>query len=219
MENADLLIAELNAELTSVNGIELYIPDPEYVRAWHERQRGVDPAARFPFWTKLWPSSIAIAEYISEKRSLIRDRTVLEIAGGLGLPALACASYASKVTYTDLDSAAVLLFSNLIFRYQLTNLQAFTLDWNVFPDDLSPDVLLLSDVNYDDDSFESLHKLIHRLLDKGSIVILTTPMRLVGRDFILPLLPYAIDQQVKTVTWSGTDTMITILMLQGPSSL
>ncbi len=218
MENADLLIAELNAELTSFNGMELYIPDAAYVRAWHEQQLSVYPAANFPFWAKLWPASIAMAEYIVENSSWIKDRTVLEIAGGLGLPALVCAPYARQVMYTDLDPAAVLLFSKLIVRNQLTNLQALTLDWNLFPGDLSADVLLLSDVNYDGDSFESLHKLIHRFLDKGSVVMLTTPMRLVGRDFILPLLRYAIDQQVKTITWSGSETMITVLVLKRTSS-
>jgi predicted nicotinamide N-methyase len=214
MENADLLIVELNAELMSFNGIELYVPDPDSVRAWHERQLRINPAARFPFWAKLWPSSIALAEYIMQNSSVIAGRTVLEIAGGLGLPALAAAPYAKRVIYTDIEAAAVQLFAQLFTRRQLANLDAFMLDWNVFPPDLSADFLLLSDVNYDGSSFESLHKLIHRFLDQGSVVILSTPMRLIGRDFILPLLPYTIDQQVKTITWSGIDTMITVLMLK-----
>lgn len=214
MENADLLIAELNAELKNFNGVELYVPDPESVRAWHERQVSVNPAARFPFWAKLWPSSIAMAEFIMENNSLIAGGTVLEIAGGLGLPALAAASYAKQVIYTDIEPAAVLLFSKLFTRNQVTNLEAFTLDWNVLPTDVSADFLLLSDVNYDDSSFESLHELIYRFLDHGSVVILTTPMRLIGRDFIVPLLPYAIEQQVKTIAWNGSETMITVLVLK-----
>jgi predicted nicotinamide N-methyase len=214
MENADLLIAELNAELMTFKGIELYVPDPESVRAWHERQVSANPAARSPFWAKLWPSSIAMAEFIIDNSSLIAGGTVLEIAGGLGLPALAAALYAKRVIYTDIEPAAVLLFSKLFTRNQVTNLEAFTLDWDVLPADVSADFLLLSDVNYDDSSFESLHELIHRFLDHGSVVILTTPMRLIGRDFILPLLPYAIEQQVKTITWSGSDTMITVLVLK-----
>jgi predicted nicotinamide N-methyase len=214
MENADMLIRELNAEMASFNGIGLYLPEPEAVRNWHERQLIEDAAARFPFWAKLWPSAIAMAEYISENSFLIAGKTVLEIAGGLGLPSLAAASYARVVNYTDIEPAAVLLFSKLIVLHRLTNIEAFTLDWNSFPADLSADFVLLSDVNYDDNSFEPLHNLIHKFLDQGSVVILSTPMRLIGREFISRLLPYAVDQQVKTITSSGIETIITVLVLK-----
>jgi hypothetical protein len=41
-------------------------------------------------------------------------------------------------------------------------------------------------------------------------------MRLIGRQFIEPLLPFVADQQVKMIEYSGLDTMITILALQAP---
>ena len=218
MEDSDLLISKLNAKPINfdypLHGIELYVPDAEAVRNWYELQLSTNPTARFPFWAKLWPSSIALAEYIIENDSFIAGKKVLEIAGGLGLPSLAAAASAREVIFTDVDHAAVSLFSKLISINKKTNLTAFTLDWNSFPAGLSADVLLLSDVNYDDASFQSLHSLIHTFLDKGLLVLLSTPMRLIGRPFIEPLLSLALDHQVKSVAFSGTDSMITILALK-----
>jgi len=220
MEKADWLISNLNAQPTSfdypLQGIQLYIPDAAVVRELHVQHLKVNTETPFPFWAKLWPSAIALAEYITERGHALTGKTVLEIAGGLGLPSLTASSFAHEVIFTDIEPAAVSLFSNMITLNQKTNLKAFTLDWSAFPEDLSADILLLSDVNYDDSSFTSLHQLIHRFLDRGSIVFLSTPMRLIGRPFIEPLLPFVADQQVKSIECSGLNTMITILALQSP---
>ena len=218
MNKADKLIMEIDGTFTSLHGIQLYIPDAEAVRKWHEQELVQNPAARFPFWAKLWPSSIAMTEYIMENSSLIAGKTVLEVAGGLGLPSLVAASYAREVFFTDLEPAAVLLFSKLMAFNQVTNVEAFPFDWNS-PLDIDANVLLLSDVNYDDNAFDPLLDLIYMFLNKRSVVVLTTPMRLVGRKFIFELLPYIIDQQVKTIQFSGADTMITVLVLYRGDSI
>jgi predicted nicotinamide N-methyase len=220
MDNDDWLIDNLNAQLTSfddpLKGIQLYIPDASIVRELHLQHLKENTEARFPFWAKLWPSAIALAEYISELGPSFAGKTVLEIAGGLGLPSLAASCYAREVIFTDIEPSAVTLFSNLITLNHKTNLKAFTLDWSAFPEDLSADILLLSDVNYDDTSFKALHLLIRRFLFEGSQVFLSTPMRLIGRPFIEPLLPFVEDQQVKTIDYSGLSTMISILALRSP---
>ncbi|HSB92785.1 MAG TPA: hypothetical protein VLC28_06685 [Flavitalea sp.] len=219
MENADLLIQGLNAKMTSFNGVQLYLPDPGAVAAWHKSEIKKNPSARFPFWAKLWPSSIAISEYLSENSSLFAGKTILEIAGGLGLPSLVAASVSREVIYTDLEPAAVLLFSKLIALNRLTNIHAFTLDWNMFPSELSADIVLLSDVNYDEKSLDTLFDLIMRLLEKGSVVVLSTPMRLIGREFIARLAGFAFDQQLKTIRLAGSDNLISIIAFRQPNSI
>jgi methyltransferase-like protein 23 len=217
MNDADSLISSLHAKLVHLDPplqeIQLYIPDPDLVRQWYEELLAANAAARFPFWAKLWPSAIALAEFISTNSSLVTGKKVLEVAGGLGLPSLVAASFAREVIFTDVDPDAVALFSKVLRVNNTRNVQAFSLDWNSFPRDLSADVLLLSDVNYDEGAFQPLHSVLQNFLDRGSLVLLTTPMRLIGRRFVEPLLPFVIDQKMSSVELSGTHTMITILAL------
>ena len=66
--------------------ILLRIPDPEYVKQKYEDTRTIHPDEPFPYWTRLWPSSIALSEFITDNRDYVRNKSVLEIGGGLGLP-------------------------------------------------------------------------------------------------------------------------------------
>jgi predicted nicotinamide N-methyase len=107
MEKADWLISNLNAQPTKfeylLQDIQLYIPDAAIVRELHAQHLKANAEARFPFWARLWPSAIALAEYISERSPAFAGKTVLEIAGGLGLPSLVASSFAREVMFTDIE--------------------------------------------------------------------------------------------------------------------
>src|SRR4051812_40730751 len=84
---------------------------------------------RIPYWAELWPSAVGLSEYLVANKSIIKGKTVLEIGGGLGLPALVAASLGADVTATDYlrdavdfsqKNAALNGIGNIVFR---------TLDW------------------------------------------------------------------------------------------
>jgi predicted nicotinamide N-methyase len=52
---------------------------------------------------QLWTAGIALATWLSAYDSLIRDKDVLELGSGIGLPGFACAGVARRVTLSDMD--------------------------------------------------------------------------------------------------------------------
>jgi hypothetical protein len=66
------------------------------------------------------------------------------------------------------------------------------IDWTQMPEELEWEVLLMSDVNYNQEDFEVLLSLLQGFLVKGKTILLSTPQRLVGKSFISALLPYCI---------------------------
>jgi predicted nicotinamide N-methyase len=60
-----------------------------------------------PYWAELWRSGVALAEVVSALD--VRDKRVLELGAGLGLPSLAAALRGAKVLATDWAEDAVAL--------------------------------------------------------------------------------------------------------------
>jgi predicted nicotinamide N-methyase len=100
--------------------------------------------------------------------------------------------------------------SKTVQHLQLTNVTCELLDWNHLPEDLTVDVLLLSDINYDPEQFEQLYQVLQRFIQQGTIIILTTPQRLMAKPFIEKLLPLCKQQYEMAVD----DTSISLLLLQ-----
>jgi hypothetical protein len=74
--------------------------------------------------------------------------------------------------------------------------------------------LLLSDVNYKPALFAVLQNVISSFLLKGTTVILSTPQRLMAKDFLTPLLTNCIEQEELEVTHERGKVMTTVLVLK-----
>lgn len=169
-------------ELREFAGISMYVPSTEVVA---EMQQEADNA----FWAKVWPSAQVLAAFIRDNSHLLQDKKVLEIAGGLGLPSVAAASYCREVICSDLFPGPMLFVEATARYHGLQNVSFRTIDLRNFPEDILPDIVLMSDVNYDPSVFLHLQQLFHFLLDKGVSILLATPQRIVARPFITSLLP------------------------------
>lgn len=66
-----------------------------------------DADEHIPYWTELWPSSIALCSWLSERRDEIAGRSCLDLGCGLGLTALAAASLGAHVTAVDYEFDAL----------------------------------------------------------------------------------------------------------------
>ena len=75
------------------------------------------------------------------------------------------------------------------------------------------DAILLSDINYEPNAFATLKTLVFSLLHQGKTILLSTPQRLMAKDFIHLLLPVCKQQEERTVYAEETQTAITILVL------
>ena len=201
-------------QLTQISAEKaIYIPDYEKVKEIYTSLLNLDPNTPFPFWAKLWPSSIALLDVLKAHPHLIQNKHILEIGAGIGLPSLMMAGIAKSVQISDYDKEAVDLLQKNIEHLQIQNAEALQLDWNAIPENIQPDVVLLSDVNYDPAQFDTLITLIDKLMRQGSTIILSTPQRIMASPFVLKLELYIKERYEAFADENGIQKEISILVL------
>ncbi len=191
----------------------IYIPDYEQVKEVYASLIKIDPNTPFPFWAKLWPSSIALVNVLENNPDWIKDKQVLELGAGIGLPSLMLAGLAKSIQVSDYADEAVELLQKNIAHLNLMNVQALQLDWNHLTISIQPDVLILSDVNYDPSQFDTLIQLITNMLLDGCTVLLSTPQRIMASPFVQALETYIQTTYLEEVDEMGTTKEISILVL------
>jgi predicted nicotinamide N-methyase len=191
----------------------IYIPAYEAVKAIYAALLESDPATPFPYWAKVWPSAIALLDVLQKHPNWIKDKNVLELGAGIGLPSLMMAGITKSIQISDYNIEAVELLRKNIEHLQLENAEALKLDWNALPEAIHPEVLILSDVNYDPTQFDALISLIEKFILQGSTVILSTPQRIMASPFVLALSTFIIADYVELVDENGVNQEISILVL------
>ena len=201
-------------QLTQISAEKaIYIPDYEQVKEVYASLLKLDPTTPFPFWAKLWPSSIALHNVLKAHPHLIQNKHVLEIGAGIGLPSLMMAGIAKSIQISDYDKEAVALLQKNIEHLQLQNADALQLDWNNVPKNMNPDVVILSDVNYDPTQFDPLVTLIDTFIQQGCTIILSTPQRIMASPFVQKLEASIIERHEAMVDENGIPKEISILVL------
>lgn len=210
MANLQMLFPLHLAEIDLGNEkISLYVPDADAVQqAWKEG------SISFPYWSQVWPSSIALSTFIINNSLFVKNKNVLEMGSGLGLPSLVAAKYGASVICTDKQEEAMEAVKASAIYHGLQNLETKVLDWSSYTMDLDEDIILLSDVNYEPAALEELSRLLRKFLKKGMTILLSTPQRLVARNFINSFLPFCIIQQEIIVRHIGTNVPITMVVLK-----
>jgi len=197
----------------TVEGIKLYIPDPERIKPVYVERLANDSLTRFPFWAKIWPSAIAMVSFLKSNPGWILNKQVLELGAGIGLPSFFAAPLASGVLISDYDPEAIELAQKNIEYLDLKKVQAMQIDWNHFPKDIQADTILLSDINYAPDQFESLLGLIRMWLEQGTTILLSTPQRITASPFVTALEPFIKSSVLKMVPEHGQLVEISIVVL------
>lgn len=191
--------------------VTIFVPHPAELAVMQQKQQEENVSF---YWAKVWPAAIGLCDFLRKNIHYVSDRNVLELAAGPGLPGIYCAGYAKHVCISDIAATAVELVQRSVTHLQLKNVDCFVADWN----DLSiipiPEVVLLSDINYDPAQFEQLLLAIQFLLEKHCTIILSTPQRLMAKDFINQLLPFCKEQTEEEVQMEETRTMVSVFVLQ-----
>ena len=172
------------------NELSLYVPDPEWIKSTYEKLLANNAATHFPYWAKIWASSRALATFLRNEPKWIKDKSVLEIGAGIGLPTFNIAQQAATIIVSDYEPEAVALLEQNIQHVGLLNVKAMCIDWNQFPEDIHAEIVLLSDINYAPDQFEGLLQLIQQLFDKRTTIIIATPRRISATLFVEKLQPF-----------------------------
>lgn len=167
-----------------------------------------------PYWSRLWPSALGLCTYLAANPAVVAGKQVVELAAGLGLPSLLAAQWANSVLSTDCEGEAIQFIAASASANQLTNLDTGILDWAQLDTIHNPDVILLSDINYDPAAFHILQQQLQQALAKGATLLLSTPQRLMAKPFIESLLPWCTRQETVEVVYEGKETAICIYVLQ-----
>jgi predicted nicotinamide N-methyase len=201
-------------QLTQISAEKaIYVPIYEQVKDIYASLLKLDPTTPFPFWAKLWPSSIALLDVLKAQPQLIQNKLVIEIGAGIGLPSLMMAGITKSIQISDHDLEAVALLKKNIEHLQIPNAEAFQLDWNNVPKNMNPDVVILSDVNYDPNQFDPLVALIDKFIKQGCTIILSTPQRIMASPFVQKIEASITAQYEVLVDDNGIKKEISILVL------
>lgn len=211
---------KLNLQVETFHGgkhpISLYRPDGAEVLQQYRLQKNKDSQTPFPYWTQVWPAAKALAQYLLQHPPVVSGKTVLELAAGLGLPSLVAARFAQHVCCSDYLPEAVAVMEQSANLNHYKNISCRVLDWHHLPDDLTADVLLLSDVNYEPEEFAVLYTVLSGFISRGSTVVLSTPQRLMAKSFIEQLLPWCVRQQEMIVSHGEQEVAVSVLELKEP---
>jgi predicted nicotinamide N-methyase len=158
--------------------IRLHLADEAH-DLWHRTEEelqeiGLPP----PFWAFAWAGGQGLARYVLDNPGLVRDRTVLDLASGSGLVAIAAAkSGAAQVLAADIDAfsgAAVALNAGdngVAVAFSEADLIGTDRGW---------DVVLAGDVFYDREFAERLVPWFSALAQRGAMVLVGDP----GRSYL-----------------------------------
>ena len=177
----------------------LEIPDETVIRNTYQLAIAAGENTAFPYWARIWPAALGMADYLDANPTLFTNKKVIEFAAGLGLPSLLTAGRAAAVLTTDYLPQAIAYIERSITANGFTNMQAAIYNWHTDHPEREAELVLLSDTNYDTADQEAVEKLIRHYLETGATVVLTTPHRLAARELLQMLEPYCRDSQEITV--------------------
>ena len=174
---------ELVEEVVGIGGRELSLLRPRNAEALLSEE-AFDEDEFMPYWAELWPSALALARAVGVRA--LRGARVLELGCGLGLPSLAAAAAGGRVLATDWAADAIAITLRNAERNGLA-VEALRCSWTA-PEPLlerAPwDLVLASDVLYEERNGAALLPLLPRLIDVRGEIWLTDPGRAAAASFL-----------------------------------
>ena len=167
---------------------------------------------KIPYWADIWPSSLGLAEYLLLEKEDLTNQSVLEIGCGMGLPGLVAAKLGATVCLTDYMPAA---FDAAELLWELNGQPAPTcklLDWRTPDATWASDIVLASDVVYEERNYLPLIKALPFLLKPYGYVLLSEPRRTYSQDFFSLLSQSFHSERVFTssIDWKGSQQQVDV---------
>ncbi|NOX35910.1 MAG: methyltransferase domain-containing protein [Calditrichaeota bacterium] len=135
-----------------------------------------------PYWAEIWPSAIALSRFIARELHF-RGQQVVELGCGTGLVGVMAGLKGGDVVFTDLKEDALRLAElNWMMNLQ-TPARSYRLDWRIPDADRVFDIILASDVAYEERHFHPLVETFQQLLAPDGVIYLSEPNRAIARRF------------------------------------
>jgi len=165
-----------------------------------------------PYWSELWPSSIALSEYVVERQSEFEGKRILELGCGTGLLATVFAILDLNFLATDFEPLALDLTRKNILRNTGKDIDTKFLDWRNPELDEKFDIIVAADVIYETRSTGPLIDVFLSLLNNQGSIYLAEPNRSVAKPLFTKLRGrgFSIVPISRTVVLNGVIKNITI---------
>ena len=167
LRNMDINISGRTFTLLTINSVddlleELSKKPPDDIHITDER---------LPYWAEVWPSSLALSEYIMENQRFMPGTEILELGCGMGLTGM----------------VAQIRGGNLAEMNWLLNLgilpKTLLMDWREPNLELKFPYIIASDIIYEERFFEPLLQLFRKVLQPEGHIFLSEPKRPVAEKF------------------------------------
>ena len=128
-----------------------------------------------PFWAFAWAGGQALARYVLDNPGLVAGRTVLDLATGSGLVAVAAArAGAARVVANDIDPLSLAATAT---NAAANDVRVELAEGDLLDSDDPYDVILAGDVCYSRDMVARVLPFLRRAAARGSLVLLGDPGR------------------------------------------
>lgn len=143
---------------------------------WARLEAAAGATLPAPYWASAWVGGQALARYILDHPESVAGRSVLDLASGSGMVAIAAAmAGATDVTATDIDPNAIIAIRA---NAEANGVTVTPLEEDVLDGDhQGAQVVLAGDVLYDQSVAERFGPFLARAADRGALVLLGDPDR------------------------------------------
>jgi predicted nicotinamide N-methyase len=155
---------------------------------------------RVPYGVALWPAAIALAHDIAARAAALRNRRVLELGAGTGLPGIVAASLGAQVTQTDRHELALAVCKRNAERNGVPGIAHRLGDWAAWDDADRYDWIVGSDLLYAEALHPDLRRIFVANLAPGGRMLIADPFRQASIQFLETL--EAEGWQISASTWS-----------------
>jgi predicted nicotinamide N-methyase len=154
--------------------VRLHLAD-EAIELWERTESDHGGQLPPPFWAFAWAGGQALARYILDRPDLVAGRTVLDLAAGSGLVAIAAMrAGAAAVTAVEIDALAVAAIG---VNAEANGVAVTAVHRDILETEPDADVVLAGDVFYSRDMTRRMLAYLRRAAGRDAVVLVGDPGR------------------------------------------
>lgn len=175
-----------------------------------------DGCLYLPYWTYLWESAIGLACQVSSLGDMISGQHILEIGCGYGLTGLVACQEGAEMVFSDFEYDALLFAQHNAQQNGISLADYVQMDWNAPCFQCQFDVILASDVIYEEQNWQPIIDILKNHLKPDGIALISEPNRKKADGFfnIIRENGFVFEKSTCSVTFDNKEKQVNIYTIQ-----